>query len=215
MARDGLGYSEVGTAIGESPQLVFGWTNSRLLTRLPAANYVLKLADLFGVDYRWLVTGVGTPSGPAVEKVTGSGLPGEHKDLIKVPEVKANFDKDKASLIVCEDKPAALYYADYLFDVLDVNPHNCRRLVVSDDSMSPLIRSGDEILIDCADEPIRNNSIYVIAFDRCLILKRLIKQFNKLIIRSDNPNYPEEVLSLDEAGQISLLGRVVERSGPI
>lgn len=215
MARDGLGYSEVGAAIKESPQLVFGWTNSRLLTRLPAANYVLKLADLFNVDFRWLITGEGSPSGSSVSKVTVHGTPGENADLIKVPEVRADFDKKDVYLVPCEDKPAALYYADYLLEVLGVRPNNCRRLVVSDDSMVPLIRSGDEVLIDCCEEPIRNNSVYVIAYDRRLILKRLIKQFNKLIIRSDNPNYPEEVLSLEEAEEISILGRVIERSGPI
>lgn len=217
MHRDGLGYSEVGAAIGESPQLVFGWVNSRLLTRLPAANYVLKLADLFNVDFRWLITGEGTPSGSSISKVVIKDLdcPEQSTELIKIPEIKATFDRDDRLSIEEEDKRAALYYADYLGEVLNVRAANCKRLVVSDDSMEPLICSGDSVLIDCNTDPIINNGVYVIAYDNRLILKRLIKQFNKLIIRSDNPIYPEEVLSLEESKTIHILGRVLERSGPI
>ena len=83
--------------------------------------------------------------------------------------------------------------------------------------MIPLINSGDYITVDCTPQDyIENNQIYALVFDHSLRVKRLIKSFKTLTIRSDNQIYPDEVLTLEEAAQmIHIIGKVIERSGSV
>ena len=82
--------------------------------------------------------------------------------------------------------------------------------------MDPLIRAGDCILVDCANnQQIVDNSIYAIVYDHSLRVKRLIKTFKNLIIRSDNPTYKDEILTSEEANQIIIIGKVIERCGDV
>ena len=58
--------------------------------------------------------------------------------------------------------------------------------------------------------------IYALIYDDTLKVKRLIKDFNTLIIKSDNKDYPDITVSADEANQkIFIVGKVIERSGVI
>ena len=83
--------------------------------------------------------------------------------------------------------------------------------------MIPLINDGDYITVDCTPKDyIENNQIYALVFDHSLRIKRLIKSFKTLTIRSDNQIYPDEVLTLEEAAQmIHIIGKVIERSGSV
>lgn len=53
-------------------------------------------------------------------------------------------------------------------------------------------------------------------FDDYLMCKQLVKKINgTLVIHSLNPKYEDEVVEPEEADQLSIIGRVLERSGEI
>jgi phage repressor protein C with HTH and peptisase S24 domain len=81
---------------------------------------------------------------------------------------------------------------------------------VSGDSMEPTLRDGDEILVDHALSAIRDG-IHVVRLDGALLVKRLdTSRVDRIILLSDNRNYPEI-----ECGpaEVEVIGRVVWKSG--
>lgn len=224
IAQDGRAHADIARAIGEAPQLMSKWLNTNALTRLPAANYVLKLADCLGVNVRWLISGEGPKNAP---------FEGDDSNTIEIPYLRANVVdtreqieelrcpnsalvnedfRSKVNIKVFDTKDPIIYKKDYLIS-LGANPDYCMKLRVSGDSMDPLIRSGDSVIVDCSARTVTNNCVYALVYDNSICIRRLIKQLSKLVIRADNPVYPEEVLTVEEANKIEVLGRVIERNG--
>ena len=78
------------------------------------------------------------------------------------------------------------------------------------DSMEPLLREGDDLLVDLAERPFRDG-IYVVRLDDTLLVKRVASQGGgRFSLLSQNLSYPP--ISV-EAEQIAIVGRVVWKSG--
>ena len=59
------------------------------------------------------------------------------------------------------------------------------------DSMEPEFYEGDTLLVDKSDIEIRDGKIYVVTLGDELRVKRIFNSLNGLILRSDNPKYPD------------------------
>jgi phage repressor protein C with HTH and peptisase S24 domain len=78
------------------------------------------------------------------------------------------------------------------------------------DSMEPLLREGDDLLVDMSQKPFRDG-IYVLRLDGNLLVKRVTSQgFGRFSILSQNLSYPP--ISV-QAEDLDLVGRVVWKSG--
>lgn len=78
------------------------------------------------------------------------------------------------------------------------------------DSMEPLLREGDDLLVDLSGKPFRDG-IYVVRLDESLLVKRVTSQGGgRFSLLSQNLSYPP--LSV-QAEDIDLVGRVVWKSG--
>jgi phage repressor protein C with HTH and peptisase S24 domain len=78
------------------------------------------------------------------------------------------------------------------------------------DSMEPLLREGDDLLVDLVERPFRDG-IYVVRMDDSLLVKRVASQGGgRFALLSQNLSYPP--ISVD-ADQIDIVGRVVWKSG--
>ena len=107
--------------------------------------------------------------------------------------------------------------ANYVVKLAEVLKVNLLWLITGEGSRKSNLLSpvdGDCILIDCSKiEKIENGAIYAIAYDHELMVKRLIKEFGKLIIKSENPAYHDVVLEAEAANRVYIIGRVIERPG--
>ncbi len=80
------------------------------------------------------------------------------------------------------------------------------------DSMEPLLRDGDEVLVDMRTQPFRDG-IYVVRLDDTLLVKRVANQGGgRFSLLSQNLAYPP---ILARAEDFALIGRVVWKSGRI
>ena len=78
------------------------------------------------------------------------------------------------------------------------------------DSMEPLLREGDDLLVDMSSKPFRDG-IYVLRLDGNLLVKRVTSQGSgRFSMLSQNLSYPP--ISV-QAEDIELVGRVVWKSG--
>lgn len=213
LAKSQLSKAELARAIGETPQLINRWLNSEY-ANLPASNYVSKVADALDVNLLWLVTGQGSMTSNIITCNEQSSPNG----FIPIPEYNVNFgagDCEEPTYDEIQDSVTATYRKEF-FDKRGINPKHCKRFHVKGNSMEPLINDGDCILVDC--EPtnsIDNGSVYALVYDHSLKVKRLIKEFNQLIIKSDNKDYPDIILTANDLEQIYIIGKVIERSGAI
>ena len=84
--------------------------------------------------------------------------------------------------------------------------------------MEPVLFDGDKVLFRLEPDPknvrIVDGAVYAISFCGDLKLKRLYRKADgSIIIRSDNPRYPDETLSGEERDLLYILGRVINKSG--
>lgn len=178
-----------------------------------------KIADALGVNVEWLVTGEGNMIKPNIISLDNADSDKLPAGFVQIPEYKICFGAGEAEEPTYEEIQDCVpaYFRSSFFSDRGINPKNCKRFKVIGDSMIPLINDGDYITVDCTPKDyIENNQIYALVFDHSLRIKRLIKSFKTLTIRSDNQIYPDEVLTLEEAAQmIHIIGKVIERSGSV
>ncbi len=101
------------------------------------------------------------------------------------------------------------FRAAWVRRTLGVDPHNLVLITAMGDSMEPTIRDGDLLLIDTSVRHVLDDAIYVIAKGDALVVKRLHQFFGgAVLIKGDNPLYPEETLQGDELQALQVAGRV-------
>ncbi len=158
-----------------------------------------KLAQFFGVSE--------TELGAAEEKSSDDG--GEWVELARLP-VQASAG------------PGSLGAAESAFDTFrfsrrwlreqGLDPTMLSAIRVSGDSMEPLLRDGDEILVDRSPQPFREG-IHVLRMGEVLHVKRVqAGPPGRVRLISANPAYEPVKVSLEE---IDVIGRVVWKSGRV
>lgn len=217
LSREKLNQADLAQKIGVSRQAVQVWASGR---SVPKGTNLAKICEFFGVSPEWF----SNQSSVSKEEVrVKSFVPGEDtppEGYVSIPEYQLTFSAGNGSEPEWEQtkkSSAAWYKVDYLRSK-GVNPARCRRAKVVGDSMEPLLFSGDTILWEENVDPhigcnrIVDGSIYVLAVDGALRIKKLAHIKNGIRIISINPAYPPEDYFGDEADGIRLFGRVIESS---
>ncbi len=79
-------------------------------------------------------------------------------------------------------------------------------------SMEPLLREGDEVLVDCRPQPFRDG-VHVVRLDDSLLVKRVASQgAGRFALLSQNLAYPPIQVGAEE---FEVIGRVVWKSGRV
>ena len=83
-------------------------------------------------------------------------------------------------------------------------------IAVEGDSMEPLLRHGDEILVDRTPRPLRDG-IHVLRVGESLLVKRVAQSVpGRVTLLSQNLAYPPVEVDLDD---VDVIGRVVWKGG--
>lgn len=91
-----------------------------------------------------------------------------------------------------------------------LSPGQLSAIAVTGDSMEPLLRDGDEILVDRTPRSLRDG-IHVVRVGDALLVKRVQTGLpGRVILESENPAY--RPIELD-ASEVEVVGRVVWKSG--
>ena len=77
-------------------------------------------------------------------------------------------------------------------------------------SMSPTIDNEDKLIVEhWVGNQIQDNKIYVFCFNNEFFVKRLSKNLDEIIIKSDNPEYRVRTINGTTAEELILVGKVV------
>ena len=80
----------------------------------------------------------------------------------------------------------------------------------SGNSMSPTIENGDKLIVEHWNgDQIQDNKIYVFCYNNEFFVKRLSKNIDEIIIKSDNPEYRTRTISAKSLSDLILIGKIV------
>ncbi|WP_394131123.1 helix-turn-helix transcriptional regulator [Shewanella maritima] len=91
-----------------------------------------------------------------------------------------------------------------------LQPESLRVVFAKGDSMEPTIHTGDSILVDITQTTLTDGSIFVLRLGDELYAKRLQKHIDgSVTIISDNKEYKEQVVSIEDLPMLNIVGKVV------
>ncbi len=80
----------------------------------------------------------------------------------------------------------------------------------SGNSMSPTIDNGDKLIVEHLNgNQIQDNKIYVFCFNNEFFVKRLCKNIDEIIIKSDNQEYRTRTINGDTINELIPIGKIV------
>ena len=162
--------------------------------KINAASRALGLKDP-SILSQWL-NGKRVPSlsaiGPALDIMGANFLPPDGRliDYDLVPKVAAKAGAG-ASLETSDETEGLYAFRKDFMGREHICARNAVMLDVVGDSMEPEFYEGDTLLVDKSDIEIRDGKIYVVTLGDELRVKRIFNSLNGLILRSDNPKYPD------------------------
>ncbi|MFV0421586.1 LexA family transcriptional regulator [Oleidesulfovibrio sp.] len=163
-------------------------------------KWVLKIARMFALSPDWLETGSGN-----IEAFQQAFAESE---LYPVPKVEAKLCAGGGSL---EVGTAAV--EEHIFQLSWLqkkgNPRSMVLMDVIGDSMEPEIYAGDTVLVDQSHTTLRNGTIFAVGVEDAVMVKRVEKKPEGLILHSDNPAYSPVYLRGDELETVRIIGKVI------
>ena len=76
-------------------------------------------------------------------------------------------------------------------------------------SMEPELKDGDAVLIDESQKDIIAGAIFAVGVEDTILVKRMEKHPNKLVLRSDNKDYAPIFLEGADGESIRIIGKVI------
>lgn len=186
--------------------------------RMPDTVFLSALAVL-GVNIHWLITGLGARYAP-VANIVQSGrvneLAGESYQQAIVPAVEyvriAEFDLPGTGEAARAPSGALIFGRDWLWHALGVKAESLFLIRVLGDSMEPVLRPGDLVLVDNHEAGLTlHDGVHVMRIGDNLFIRRLqCLPGHRCRVLSANPAYPEFEIDLNQQDDdLELIGRVI------
>jgi phage repressor protein C with HTH and peptisase S24 domain len=162
------------------------------------AKWILHLSREFGLNPDW------------IEKGTGNKLirADEETAFEKIPKVKARLSAGGGSFEVGDEIEG---FYSFQKDWLRTKglAANMVLMDIFGNSMEPELKDGDTVLVDQSQKAILAGAIFAVGIDDTVMVKRLEKHPNKLVLRSDNEAYSPVFLQGDEINTVRIIGKVI------
>ncbi|ATE64821.1 S24 family peptidase [Rhizorhabdus dicambivorans] len=191
----GEDYSAVSRLLGRNPAYIQQFIKRGTPRRLSEEDR-LRLAAYFRVSEDRL-------GGRA-----GAGTPPDMSALVAVPRIDIGASAGAGGLAEIEERGRPIGFDEkWLRDLGARRTDSLSIISVAGDSMEPTLCDGDDILVDREAVAVRAGAIHVLRLDGMLMVKRIIRDGGRLLIRSDNPAYPD-IADYDPA-LLAIIGRVL------
>ena len=164
-------------------------------------RWLLKLYRKYGLNPEWLESGEGRSF---LKKPTG----GVVSEFEKIPKVNARLCAGDGSFET--DADIQCYYA-FQKDWLR-KKGTAGAMVLFDifgNSMEPEIRNADTVLVDQSQKAILAGALYAVGIEDTIMVKRIEKRPNKLVLLSNHKDYLPIMLNREEAGAVRIIGKVI------
>lgn len=163
-------------------------------------KWILQLYKIYGLNPEWLETGLG----PTFLREEAN----EDEEFVTIPKVKARLCAGGGSFeTAVEIEEFYSFRRDWLR-----SKGTADEMVLMDvvgNSMEPELKDGDTVLINESQKNILAGAVYAVGVDDTIMVKRLEKLPNKLVLLSDNKNYDPIFLEGEEINSVAVIGKVI------
>lgn len=176
-----------------------GITHARNNNRIPD-KWIVKLYRKFGLNPGWIETGAGHAF---INKQSDSDV-----DFKAIPKVAARLSAGTGSFDIND---AVTDYLSFQKKWLSAkgSANSMVAMEVFGQSMEPVIKEGDTVLIDQSQKNILAGAIYAVGVEDTILIKRLEKHPNKLVLCSDNKGYDPIFLEKNQLETVRIIGKVI------
>lgn len=197
----GLTQTDFGKRIGMTMQGIQKWEKGK---SKPQQSTIKALISTFNVNPDWLLNGTGEMF------LDNANSQQEQADIISIPyypEVSAAAGS--GALVYDENTVKHLQISSAIINISTGD--NVCLINATGNSMQPVIDDRDLLLVDLSQKLITDEGIYVIRLDTTLVVKRVQKILNGVILISDNPQYPPREISADNFNEndAAVIGKVI------
>lgn len=177
----------------------------------PSATNAAKIADVFGIDLEWLITGRGEirPLGFEEDAAQFGYVSEFTQAFIAVPRLDGVLPPIADGAPDQEELGEIIAFRREWLSRMGVLPDFARLFIVKGDAMTPTLQAGDAILVDTSVDDVEELGIYVIRADDRLMVRRIAPKIDgSLQVMSDNSIYPTEVVTSEAATMLKIVGQV-------
>jgi phage repressor protein C with HTH and peptisase S24 domain len=174
-------------------------TQARRKNAIPS-KWLLRLFRQYGLNPDWVETG----SGP----VFMSAESRDASDFVRIPKVEARLCAGDGSFEVGGDITGFFSFQNTWLRTKG-SPGKMVLMDIFGNSMAPEMKDGDTVLIDQDQVNILSGAVYAVGVDDTIMVKRLEKHPNTLVLLSDNKDYAPIYLKGGDAGSLRILGKVI------
>lgn len=165
-------------------------------------SWILKLYRNYGLNPDWLESGEGRAFIDQTRETRADA------SFQYIPKVEARLSAGGGSFEVGAEITG--YYA-FRKDWLQTKG-NAARMVMLDivgNSMEPELKDGDTVLLDESQKDILAGAVYAVGVDDTILVKRVEKHPNKLVLLSENRDYAPIFLDRRDIDSIRIIGKVI------
>jgi phage repressor protein C with HTH and peptisase S24 domain len=230
--RGELERDEFGRRIGVSARTVQRW---ELEGGHPKGSELAKIAEVFGVDLHWLITGGEAPNRNTEPQAVGKSAdqhpdcnwqpsrlrkqalsppqlpdwthPKSLDDFSMVPLAEHFLSPDGGAFILSEARDVPHAFRRQWLKRKTNHISNLMLLQVHGDCMEPALRHDDTIMVDRGRVSVVSGHIYAVGLEDNIMVKRVFRLPNdRIILRSDNPYYAPLNTDIKD---VCILGEVI------
>ncbi len=163
-----------------------------------AVHFTIDLNELLGNDPKNTVS--------ATEKMA----PSNNGDFIPIPRLDVEASAGHGSLVQSEESTGSYAFNRKWLARRGLNPKDLAVISVAGDSMEPDLHDGDLILINRADQVLRDGRIFAVRYSDQLFVKGVqIFPGKRIFLNSRNSNYAPIIIDQDGTDDVEIIGRVV------
>lgn len=179
-----------------------GITHARNKNQIPD-KWIVKLFRRFKVNPEWVDTGRGS-----VFFNPDRAGDSSDQEFRQIPKVAARLSAGTGSF-ECDEAVAEYLSFPSAWLSRKGSAAGMVAMEVFGQSMEPLIREGDTVLIDQSQNRIMAGAIYAVGVDDTILVKRLEKHPDALVLCSDNTDFQPIHLDAHALDKVRILGRVI------
>ena len=196
-----LTQTEFGKRIGVTMQGIQKWEKGK---SKPQQSTIKALISTFNVNPDWLLNGTGEMF------LDNANNKQEQSDIISIPyypEVSAAAGS--GALVYDENSVKHLQISSAIINISTGD--NVCLINATGNSMQPVIDDRDLLLVDLTHKNFIDEGIYVVRLENTLLVKRLQKIPNGIVLISDNPQYEKIILNSDNFNEndAAIIGKVI------
>jgi len=176
-----------------------GITHARNNNKIPD-KWVVKLYKKFGLNPQWIESGIGN--------VFINIKSDNDVEFKYIPKVAARLSAGTGSF---ESEDNITDYLSFQTKWLAGKgaANSMVAMEVFGQSMEPVIKEGDTVLIDQSQNSIIAGTIYAVGVEDTILIKRLEKHPDKLVLSSDNKDYEPIYIEREETDKVRIIGKVI------